>query len=377
MEKIIFRKFFYDLLSFFLTISLSLSLIIWIIQSVNYLDLISNDGHGFKIYFSFILLNFPKVFSKVTIFTYFISIFYMFQKYQLNNEILIFWTNGVSKIKMVNFIVKISIIFTLIQILFVYFALPKLQDYSRDFIRSSNIDLFTSLITEKKFVDTVKDFTIFIETIDEEGNFENIFLKDSINKSNTQIITSKSGKISEQGSNKFLSLNFGQILDIKNNDLNETKVIKFNNTVFNLSNFKTKTTTFPKIQELSSKILINCLNTFLFGDKKEYFLPVFHCSQESSIKSAKILFDRSIKQIYIISIGLLGSLIIFTNIKNQKYFIYKSLIFLLGLTFIVVAEVSSELINDSIFKNTLFVLLPAIIIIFTYISVIKLNKRNL
>ena len=119
------------------------------------------------------------------------------------------------------------------------------------------------------------------------------------------------------------------------------------------------------------------MNTFLFGDKKEYFLPVFHCSQESSIKSAKILFDRSIKQIYIISIGLLGSLIIFTNIKNQKYFIYKSLIFLLGLTFIVVAEVSSELINDSIFKNTLFVLLPAIIIIFTYISVIKLNKRNL
>ena len=377
MEKIIFRKFFYDLLSFFLTISLSLSLIIWIIQSVNYLDLISNDGHGFKIYFSFILLNFPKVFSKVIIFTYFISIFYMFQKYQLNNEILIFWTNGVSKVKMVNFIIKISIIFTLIQILFVYFALPKLQDYSRDFIRSSNIDLFTSLITEKKFVDTVKDFTIFIETIDEEGNFENIFLKDSINKSNTQIITSKSGKISEQGSNKFLSLNFGQILDIKNNDINETKVIKFNNTVFNLSNFKTKTTTFPKIQELSSKILINCLNTFLFGDKKEYFLPVFHCSQESSIKSAKILFDRSIKQIYIITIGLLGSLIIFTNIKNQKYFIYKSLIFLLGLTFIVVAEVSSELINDSIFKNSLFVLLPAIIIIFTYMSIIKLNKRNL
>ena len=377
MEKIIFRKFFYDLLSFFLTISLSLSLIIWIIQSVNYLDLISNDGHGFKIYFSFILLNFPKVFSKVIIFTYFISIFYMFQKYQLNNEILIFWTNGVSKVKMVNFIIKISIIFTLIQILFVYFALPKLQDYSRDFIRSSNVDLFTSLITEKKFVDTVKDFTIFIETIDEEGNFENIFLKDSINKSNTQIITSKSGKISEQGSNKFLSLNFGQILDIKNNDINETKVIKFNNTVFNLSNFKTKTTTFPKIQELSSKILINCLNTFLFGDKKEYFLPVFHCSQESSIKSAKILFDRSIKQIYIITIGLLGSLIIFTNIKNQKYFIYKSLIFLLGLTFIVVAEVSSELINDSIFKNSLFVLLPGIIIIFTYMSIIKLNKRNL
>ena len=111
MEKIIFRKFLYDLVSFFLIVSLSLSLITWIIQSVNYLDFISKDGHGFAVYFSFIALNFPKIFSKLIIFSYFISVFYVIQKYQLNNEILIFWTNGVSKIKLVNFIIKISIIF--------------------------------------------------------------------------------------------------------------------------------------------------------------------------------------------------------------------------------------------------------------------------
>ena len=116
MEKIIFRKFFFDLLSFFLIVSISLSLITWIIQSVNYLDLISKDGHGFKIYFAFISLNFPKIFSKVIIFSYFISLFYIIQKYQENNEILIFWTNGISKIKLVNFILKISFIFAILQI---------------------------------------------------------------------------------------------------------------------------------------------------------------------------------------------------------------------------------------------------------------------
>ena len=54
MEKIIFRKFLYDFISFFLIVSLSLSLIVWIIQSVNYLDFISKDGHGFGVYFAFI-----------------------------------------------------------------------------------------------------------------------------------------------------------------------------------------------------------------------------------------------------------------------------------------------------------------------------------
>ena len=52
MEKIIFRKFLYDIIGFFLIVSLSLSLITWIIQSVNYLDFISKDGHGFKVYFA-------------------------------------------------------------------------------------------------------------------------------------------------------------------------------------------------------------------------------------------------------------------------------------------------------------------------------------
>ena len=116
MEKIIFRKFLYDLISFFLIVSLSLSLIVWIIQSVNYLDFISKDGHGFKVYFAFISLNFPKIFSKIIIFSYFISIFYIIIKYQSNNEILIFWTNGISKLRLVNFIFKVSIVFTIIQL---------------------------------------------------------------------------------------------------------------------------------------------------------------------------------------------------------------------------------------------------------------------
>ena len=73
MEKIIFRKFFLDLAGFFLIVSLSLSLITWIVQSVNYLDFISKDGHGFQVYFSFILFNFPKIFSKIMIFSYFVS----------------------------------------------------------------------------------------------------------------------------------------------------------------------------------------------------------------------------------------------------------------------------------------------------------------
>ena len=377
MEKIIFRKFFYDIISFFLIVSFSLSLIAWIIQSVNYLDFISKDGHGFQVYFSFIFLNFPKIFSKIIIFSYFISLFYIIIKYQSNNEILIFWTNGVSKFKLVNFILKVSIIITVLQILLVYFIVPKAQDYSRDFIRGSNIDLFSSLITEKKFIDTVKDFTLFVESIDENGNMENIYLKDSIEKNNTQIISAKSGKIIENGSEKYLNLNFGQILDITNNNYSDTKVIKFNNTTFNLSSFKSKSTTFPKIQELDSKILTSCVRNFLFGNKKNYSLKIFHCSEKSAVKSAKELFNRSIKQIYIIVLGVVASILLFANERSPKNYIYKASIFTAGLIFTIISELNSEFLDISLKQNLIVVLIPILIFVISYLIILNLNKKNI
>ena len=45
------------ILSVLLLISLSLSLIIWVIQAVNFLDYIAEDGHGLKTYFSITLLS--------------------------------------------------------------------------------------------------------------------------------------------------------------------------------------------------------------------------------------------------------------------------------------------------------------------------------
>ena len=377
MEKIIFRKFLYDFISFFLTVSLSLSLIVWIIQSVNYLDFISQDGHGFRVYFAFISLNFPKIFSKIIIFSYFISMFYIIQKYLSNNEILIFWTNGISKIKFVNFIIKISIFFTIIQIISSYYLIPKTQDYSRDFIRNSNIDLFSSLITEKKFIDTVKDFTIFVERIDEQGIMTNIYLKDSVNKTNTQVISAKSGRIIEKGSEKYLYLTYGQILDITNNSLEDSKIIKFNNTTFNLSNFKTKSTTFPKLQELNSNVLIFCINHFIFGSKDNYSLPYFHCSLKSAVKGAKEIFDRSVKQLYILIIGAVASMLVFANERNPNYSKNRILIFFIGLLLIVFSELNSHFIGLSIIKNIFVILFPSITFIIAYFSILNLNRRNI
>ena len=71
MNKLIFRKLSYDIFSFFFLSSIALTSIVWVIQGVNLLDIISEQGHGIKVYFLYTALNLPKIFSKLLIFTYF------------------------------------------------------------------------------------------------------------------------------------------------------------------------------------------------------------------------------------------------------------------------------------------------------------------
>ena len=79
MKKLIFRNFFKDITYFFIITSLSLTLIVWVIQAVNYLDFVSEDGHSFGVYFMYSLLSLPKIFSKLILFVFLYQYFLLFQ----------------------------------------------------------------------------------------------------------------------------------------------------------------------------------------------------------------------------------------------------------------------------------------------------------
>ena len=80
MEKLIFRKFFKDTFYFFIISTLSLTLIVWVIQAVNFLDFVSEDGHSFRVYFLYTLLSFPKNIRKIGAFyVFYINFLYHYK----------------------------------------------------------------------------------------------------------------------------------------------------------------------------------------------------------------------------------------------------------------------------------------------------------
>ena len=314
-KKLIFARFLSDNSYFFLVSAISLSLIVWIIQAVNFLDFVTEDGHGLGVYFSYTILNFPKIFSKLMPVIFFLSLYYTINKFNEKNELQIFWLNGINKIQFINVLINYALIFFIIQIFFNCLIVPHAQKKARTFIQDSNIDFFPSLIKEKKFIDTVDKLTIYIENKDDQNNFKNIYLKEDEGEKNigdqkfydTRIITAKKGKLISFDKNRYLELLDGKIMNINENKIT---IINFEKTNFDLNKFVTKSTIKFKTQELGIKLLVNCFYSF-------YFLNNFYTNEKLNCNEGSIgvikqeLVKRIIEPTYYFAlVGCLGFLLL-------------------------------------------------------------------
>ena len=370
MKKLIFRNIFNDINAFFIITSLSLTLIVWVIQAVNYLDFVSEDGHSFKVYFMYSLLSLPKIFSKLILFVFFISVFFTISKYEDNNEILIFWNYGIKKTEFVNKIIKFSLVYCLISIVLSFFIVPKTQDLARSYIRDSNIDYFPSLIKTEHFNDTVPNLTIFVEDKTSDGLIKNIFIKESFGKSRSQIISAREGLLAKKNDSFYLILYDGKIINV---DVRNTNIIQFEKTEFNLSKFTTKTTIFPKIQETDSMKLMECIGSFI--NKKEGFFEKLFVCDDSSVNSVfQEIYKRLVLPLYVIVAGFIASCLVIKSRSQFQSIRFKSLVFILGFIFIVFSEGSINIISFNNLNKSLIVLFPFLASITGYIFFISSKK---
>ena len=221
-EKIVFKKFLTQNSYFFLLTSLSITFIVWAIRAVNNLDIVSEDGHSFFIYINYTLLVFPKIFGQVLPIIFFASLFYNIIKYENNNELKIFWINGINKINFYNVVLRYTFLFFLIQIFLSTILSPYMQNKAREFIQDSTLDFFPSLFQEKKFIDTVEKLTIFIETKNSMDDLRNIYLKDD-SGSSPRIIISKKGQLISQDSTRILRLYDGKFINMDEESEEDSK----------------------------------------------------------------------------------------------------------------------------------------------------------
>jgi lipopolysaccharide export system permease protein len=371
MKKKIFKKLYSEIFIFFILTLFTLTSIIWILQAVNFLDIVSEDGHSITTYFKYSSLNIPKIINKTFLLSFFLSLFYIFVLYEENNQLLIYWSNSITKINFLNKILLFSLSLVIISMVLSFFIVPFTQDKARSYIRSSNLDFFPSLIKPRKFIDTVENLTVFLDK-KKNQKIEKIILKDTSNSENIQIIIAQVGKIVNDSQNKYLILNNGKII---NKSLQKRSTIfDFKETTLNLDKYQTKTTTSAKIQELKSFDILNCLKKI--DNQETIKFTNFNCQKNIKKDLSQELYKRIYLPFYILLISIIVSFLILNSHININYKSKKLLIFLIGIFLVVLSEISVNLISENNFKNLIILFLLPTSILLSYLIFINKVKTS-
>jgi lipopolysaccharide export system permease protein len=377
MNKLVFQKILSDYLLFFLISLLSSSLIVWIFQAVNYLDLMVEDGKGYLTYINYSLLNFPKIISRLLPFVLFFSFFFILNNYDKTNELLIFWNFGINKIHLIYFFFNISLSLMIFQLFLTSYVVPNSLKYSKELMNNSNLNFFEGFIKPKKFNDTIKGVTIYSEDKNDNGDLSNIFVKKNIGKNSFQITHAKTGKL-KVGYNNILELYDGETINSINNKITKFKFLK---SEFSLNNAESNAVQYIKLQETPTQVILSCVNKIFkinikFLNNVQTKRYALGCNINSLDNIFKELYKRFIIPLYIPILILLTSLLLTSSKEEKKYFKLKIGVFLINFLIIIFSETSIKLISNNFFKNLSLVFTPIIlifIIIFCFAYNLKLK----
>ena len=371
MKNRVYKYFFHEFIHYFIVILFAFASIIWTIQAVNFLDLVIDDGHAFKIYLSYSVLTIPKVLTKLIPFTFLVAAILTILKMEKDNELILLWTSGLNKIHIVNLIFRISILIMLLQHFMASVVNPETLNFSRKLLKNSELQFVPSLLKEKKFNDTVDGLTVFVEKKNENGIYENIFIRDE-GRVLTQVsdvsstIFAKSGFVTKD--EKSLVLTNGNIQKLeKGTDVN---IIKFEKTVINLSGLSTKTISEPKIQETSTVEIIQCMQS-----KNKH---LHNCSRhEKNLRDTKAEINRRFGMpIFIPLIALISCFVLRSARSREGKFsnYYYLLIGFIGFALLIASEITVRYSGVSWNHTAIYYLIPAILIPIIYFLLIRTFK---
>jgi lipopolysaccharide export system permease protein len=373
----IYKHFFLELSKYFLLVLFTFSAIVWAVQAVNFLDLIVEDGHAISLYLNYSLLNIPKILTKFIPLSFLLALVLTILKFDSENELIILWTSGLNKIKIINFFLKIALIITFIQLFLAAFINPNVLNYSRSLIRNSDLDLISSAIKTNEFNDTLEGLTIYVEEKDELGIMKNVFIRDDSHKLSTienqektasLTIIAKKGRLNSETKNSLILEN-GVIHS--ENKSKEIQIIKFKKTELFFDNLKTKSIIYPKVQETPSKILLSCFfkkttHTLLEGDTG------LKChTKEERVEILAEINRRFGMPLYIPLLSLLSSFLLISREETKVKSWYKYFYFGLAFTILITAEILVRYSGKSLTHGLFYYLLPLFCIPLLYIELVR------
>ncbi len=215
---------------------LVITVIVWMTQSLQRLDILVEHGSGFAAFAWLSILIVPSLLSVIIPFALFGAALYALQRLHADSEIAVIHAAGVSRWRIAGPLLFIAAGASLVTLWVNLDLMPRSYRILKQTVADIRSDFATSVLRSGEFTTVIDGLTIYVEEARPGGQFEGLLVSDYRNGENPETYMAQKGLLQETVNGPVLYLLNGNVQTV-DDATGEIEFVNFRDTAVNISDF--------------------------------------------------------------------------------------------------------------------------------------------
>ncbi len=179
----------------FLLISFSLMSIIWLSQSLRFLDMIASKGITIGIFVELTTLLMPRIFTILAPISLFAAVLFVYNRMLSDQELIVMKSSGISPWQLSKPAIFCGFLMVFINIYVMNIGIPKAENAFNDLEWKIKNNVSHLMFREGEFTTIQPELTVFVTSHDKDGSVGGILINDERNPNLKSTTTAEKGVI--------------------------------------------------------------------------------------------------------------------------------------------------------------------------------------
>lgn len=179
----------------FLLVTFSLMSILWLTQSLRFVDLITNDGIAVSTFIKMTSLLMPRIFTVLSSISLFAAILFVYNRMLADRELVVMKAAGISPWQNAKPALFIGIIVCFFNVYVYNIGIPYAERTFNELEWQVKNDVSHLMFREGEFTELQFNLTVFITTHEKDGSLSGILVNDERNPKNKTTISAEKGRV--------------------------------------------------------------------------------------------------------------------------------------------------------------------------------------
>lgn len=226
----------------FLLISFSLLAMLWLTQSLRFVEMVTRQGLPVYLFAEMTSLLMPRIFNVLSPIALFVAVLFVYNRMLADRELTAMQSAGISPYQNAKAAIIIGLALSVFNIYVMNFAIPQSERAFRDLEWRVKNNLTQMIFREGEFTPLRNGITVFIDKHDDDGSVSGIFVRDESNPEMKVTLTAEKGRViqSEKGPRILFINGVRQEINKKNYHFNSVSFSRYSAEFNNVNNSKKK-----------------------------------------------------------------------------------------------------------------------------------------